>query len=73
MPELKPEEQDEPWLTIKQLGELLQIGEDKIRARVKANAWPHFRDGRTIRFTPDHVQHIADIGHQPVKRRKRSW
>lgn len=61
---------EEKWLTISQLGELLQVGEDKIRARInpKKTVWPHRRDGRTIRFTPEDVQDIKDLLYQAPRR-----
>lgn len=62
---------DPHWLTIQQLAEEMGIGVDKIRARIKTKRWPCWRDGRTIRFTPEHIQHIKDIGHvAPRGRRK---
>jgi excisionase family DNA binding protein len=66
-------DEENSWLTIRQLAALLQIGEDKVRARVKTGTWPYFRDGRTVRFTPEHIQDIKDIGNKPVRRRRRSW
>lgn len=62
---------DERWLSIQELAEEMGIGVAKIRARIKDKKWPHFRDGRTVRFTPEHVQHIKDLGHVAPKGRRR--
>jgi excisionase family DNA binding protein len=61
----------EDWLTIQELATVMGVGVDKVRARIKTKRWPHFRDGRTIRFTPEHVQHIKDIGHIAPKGRRK--
>ncbi|RJU02004.1 DNA-binding protein [Arthrobacter frigidicola] len=63
------------WLTVAQLAELMQIGEDKIRDRVNTKTWPHYRDKNTTRFTPEHIARIQELGHQepePPKRRRRT-
>lgn len=59
---------DPHWLTIQQLAEEMGIGVDKIRARIKDKKWPHRREGRMIRFTPEDVQDIKDLLYVPPRR-----
>ena len=65
-------------LTDRQLAAKLGKGFEFVQARCRGEEpdWPHMRVGKSIRFTPDHVdwiiQHVT-VGPQPTARAANPW
>lgn len=52
--------------TIVEAAELLRVPEGWLRKRVSAQAVPHTRLGKHVRFTADHLQQIVARDEQPA-------
>ena len=63
-------------LTPRELADMLGKGEPFVAEQARRKAWPHVRVGRSIRFTPEHVEQIiAACTVQPSEQAKAagSW
>lgn len=59
-------------MTVADLARYLQCSPATVRRHVKQGDWPHWTAGeRLIRFRPDDVKRIEDLGHREPKPRKR--
>ena len=48
-------------LTVEQMAARHGVSQSTVRRRVASGEWPAGRNGRLIRFTPDHQQKIAEL------------
>lgn len=63
---------DMQWLTVEQMAQRLQVSEATVRRYVNAGDWPHWRQGKVVRFTVEDIERIEQIGHrEPVPRKRR--
>lgn len=64
----------DPLMTVADLAKYLQCSPATVRRNVHAKKWPHWAGGeRTIRFRPEDVKRIEDLGHRepkPTRRRR---
>lgn len=59
---------DEAWATVADLAAEYSVTEETVRNRVRSGAWPAARDGRMIRFSPEHQQAIREQWHTDRRR-----
>lgn len=48
-----------PFTTPAELAEMLHVSESTVLEWRRAKRWPSWKVGRTIRFTPEHVEQIV--------------
>ena len=62
----------QPLMTVADLAAYLQCSQATVRRHVKAGDWPHWSAGeRIIRFKPEDVKRIEDLGHKEPRPRRR--
>lgn len=57
-------------LTVQEAARILNVSTGTVYRKVKAGTWPARQeaDGHGIRFTPDHLETITQLGQKPARK-----
>jgi excisionase family DNA binding protein len=63
---------EDDYKTVKEVAKIFKVSNRTVYEKVKASIWPHWKAGRQIRFSPEDVEQIKQIGKpQPARSKGR--